>query len=167
MADFGMEISGDRAAVLRFDKVPAAAHDRLLAALTDIEQRLETAVLAAEPNRSGALRAITCGKVYDHGSRIAAVVGVRAPDASTARKAATLEYGSRLAAITMRAHTARLSHIYRRAIAEITVNVPSHRRTPNVPAQRFLRGPIEAIRPGALEEMRAALAQAVADVESA
>lgn len=166
MTQFALEISGDRSAALRFEQFPAFAHDRLLGALQSIEQRLEAAVLASEPTRSGALRGLTGGRVYDHGNRIAAVVGVRAQTADEARKAAALEYGSRKQAITVRAHEARLAHIWKRAIAEINVSVPSYERTPDIAAVRFLRSPIQAIRDEALAELRAALDQAVEDASA-
>jgi hypothetical protein len=165
MAAFGLEITGDTRAVLRFDRFPAAAHDRLLAVLEGLMQRLLAAVLADEPDKTGALRSLTGGRVYDHGTRIAAVVGIRALTQGEARKAAALEYGSHKA-LTMRAHQATLTHLWGRAISPITVDIPAHGRTPNIEAQRFLRDPIEAIRADAIAEMRAALDGAVQDTES-
>nr|WP_294564484.1 hypothetical protein [uncultured Rhodopila sp.] len=160
---FGLQITNDRAASLRFDKFPDFAHDRLLAALQNIEQRLEAAVIAAEPARSGALKALTGGRVYDHGNRISAVVGVRAQTADEARKAAALEYGSRRTAIEVKMHSAKLAHVYSRAIAEISVSVPTHSRTPNITADRFLRGPLDAIHAEAMAELQAAMQQATED----
>ena len=163
MADFGIELVGVQRAILRFDRFPEAAHDRLLATLKSIEQRLEAAVLAAEPNVTGAMRALTGGRVYDHGARIAAVVGVRTDNASDARKAASLEYGSHRA-LVVKAHQAKLSHFWSRAVSPIMVDVAAHGRTPNIQEQRFLRNPIEAMRAEAIAEMRAALGAAVKDV---
>jgi hypothetical protein len=160
--DFGIQIDGDRRAVLRFEQFPAQVHDRLLATLTSLEQRLEAAVVAAEPSLSGQLRALTGGRVYDHGDRIAAVVGVRTQTAQDARKAAALEYGSNKT-VAVRAHAAKLAHIWARAISPITVQVSASTRLSNLDPRRFLRDPIEAIRATALEEMRQAVSAAVGD----
>ena len=94
MAAFGIELTDKRRATLRFEQFPQFAHDRLLVAPRKIEQRLEVAVRATEPNRTGKLQPQTGGRVYDHSSRIAAVVGVRAPDANDARKAAPFRAGT-------------------------------------------------------------------------
>jgi hypothetical protein len=161
--EFGLEITGERAVNLRFEQFPAFAHDRLKSALERIKGRLLAAVLADEPDKTGALRAQTGGKVYDHGDRIAAVVGVRAKDKNEARKAASLEYGSTKVPFAVKAHKASLDHLWSRAIAPISVNVPDHQRAANVTARRFLRGPIDAIRSEAIGELRAALDQALQD----
>ena len=164
MSDFGIQLGDDRRVILRFEQFPAAVHDRLLATLTAIEQRLEAAIIAAEPaGATGQLRAITGGRVYDHGARIAAVVGVRADGPMAAGKAGALEYGSHRA-LVVRAHQAKLAHFWSRAIAAITVDVAAHSRMSNIDPRRFLRDPVEAIRSEAIAEMRAALDAAVADV---
>ena len=160
---FGVDIAGDTRAVLRFERFPSVAHDRLLVTLQSLERRLEAAVLAEEPEKSGELKSLTGGRVYDHGDRIAAVVGVRTTTPAQARKAAALEYGSRGASITVSAHTAKLDHLWSRAISPIMVNVPSFTRTPSITARRFLRGPIQALHDDAITEMRAALDAAVAE----
>lgn len=162
---FGIELADDRRAVLRFDSFPRAAHDRLLAALERIEKRLEMAVLAQVPSITGKLKATVGGRVYDHDTRIAAVVGVRAPNANAARKAAAVEYGSHNP-VTVRAHAAKLAHIWSRAISPITVHVPEHRRVPNIDPRRFLRGPIQTIRAEALAELRAAVGTAAAETSA-
>jgi hypothetical protein len=168
MNDFlSMEVSGVRRAGLRFEKFPAAAHDRLLATLWSLEKRLEAAVLAAEPEKSGDLKTLTGGRVYDHGDRIAAVVGVNVKASSNpsfnARKAATLEYGNRGIAIAVKAHTAKLDHLWSRAFSRISDHALFYMRTPTITGRRFLRGPIEALHATALTEMKAALAAAAAD----
>ena len=162
----GRVIVGDNRTVLRFERFPDAAHDRLFATLQSLEKRLEQAVLAAEPEKSGEIKSLTGGRVYDHGDRIAAVVGVRVTNANQARKAAALEYGSRGTSITVSAHTAKLAHLWSRAISPISVNVPSFTRTPSITARRFLRGPIQALHDTALAEMRAALDAAVTEASS-
>ncbi len=162
MTSFSIEISGDREATLRFEQFPDRAYDRLVQAMQGIEQRLETAVLAAVPNRTGALRSIVAGRVFhDNPNRIAAVVGVRADTGDAAKKAAALEYGSRGTPIAVAAHEASLSHFWSRAVAARMVEVGPHSRTPHITAQRFLRGPMDAIRAEAFAELQAALDSAV------
>lgn len=158
MTTFSIEITGDREARLRLDAFPDNVYDRMVVAMQGIEQRLEAAIIAAEPSRTGALRAITGGTVYhDNPNRIAAVVGVRADNANDAKKAGALEYGSRGNSVAMAAHQAKLDHLWSRAIAPITVSVGPHSRVPNITAQRFLRGPIDAMRNQAFADLRAAL----------
>jgi hypothetical protein len=161
MVMFGVEVrsGSERAAILRFEQFPAFAHDRLLAALWRIERRLETAVRAAQPARTGQLRSLTGGRVYDHGSRIAAVIGVRANNADDALKAAALEYGS-ARALMVRAHQAKLSHLWGRAMTPMTVQRESHLRRTNLSPHRFLRGPMAAIRADAIAEMKVAVEDA-------
>jgi hypothetical protein len=165
MAEFiGIEVQGERQVALRFEQFPQFAHDRILAALQDIEGRLEAAVRGAEPARTGRLQGETGGRVYDHGDRMAAVVGVRARsgDSNEAGKAAALEYGAHRA-FEVRAHAMSLTHLWGRAIAPISVQVAGHTRRPNISERRYLRGPIDAIRGAALDQIRNAVAEAVAE----
>jgi len=159
--DFGIKLDGDQKVVLRFENFPQAVHDRLLETMRGLETRLETAVIAAEPSLSGQLRALTGGRVYDHGDRIAAVVGVRTQTADEAKKAAALEYGSNKS-VAVRAHTATLAHLWSRAIAPIMVQVSASSRLSNIDPRRFLRDPINAMRASAIDEMRQALSAAAA-----
>lgn len=164
MTTFSIEISGDRQATLRLASFPDAAYARLVSAMERIEARLEMAVLAAEPNRTGALRALTGGQVYhDNPNRVAVRVGVRAETQAEAEKAAALEYGSRGTAVSIAAHKASLDHFWARAVSPIVVQVGPYSRTPAITARRFLRGPIDMIRTEAFAEMRAALDAAATD----
>lgn len=157
MSGFGMDLQGsDQKVVLRFDKFPADMHERLLATLTQLEHRLEAMVIAREPSLTGALQAMTGGRVYDHGDRMAAVVGVRAPDAGDARKAAALEFGSHRK-ITVRAHEARLAHLFGRAISPMIVMVETHGRMTNLDPRRFLRNSIGEIHGEAIAALREAV----------
>jgi len=158
MAVFGIEIrsGSERAAILRFEQFPTFAHDRLLAALWRIERRLETSIRAAQPAKTGQLRSLTGGRVYDHGTRMAAVVGVRANNADDALKAAALEYGS-ARALMVRAHQTKLTHLWGRATVPMVVQRSGHIRRSNLSAHRFLRGPMAAIRADAVAELKVAV----------
>jgi hypothetical protein len=161
MSDFGLDLKGsDTRVTLRFEKFPQGVHDRLFATLTSLEQRLESMVIAAVPRDTGTLASLVGGRVYDHEARMAAVVGVRAPDQRQAVIAATQEYGSHRS-ITVRAHEATLSRLFGRAVSPVTVQVGVHQRLTNIDPRRFLRGPIEAIHGQAITELRAAVMQAL------
>jgi len=166
MALFGVEVNRahERSLVLRFGQFPDFARDRLIAAMWRIERRLEAAVHAAQPSRTGALRAQTGGRVYEHPNRIAAVVGVRVPNADDAMKAAALEYGSSRV-VQVRAHAAKLNHIWGRIVAPITVQRPGHTRRTNLRPDRYLRDPYAAIKADALGEMRVAIEDAAQVVQ--
>lgn len=158
---FGLVLEGERAVTLRLEKFTADVHARLLETMRSLEQRLEAAVIAAEPNLTGALRAITGGRVYEHDTRIAAVVGVRAQGTQEAGKASALEYGSKGTAFAVRAHHATLWHVYARAIAPMTVEVADHTRIGTIDPRRFLRSAVDGLKTTAIAEMRRALDQAV------
>jgi len=158
---FGLVISGERNTSLRFDQFPTACHDRLLAAMERIKDRMVTAIQAAEPNKSGALKGQTGGRVYDHGNRIAAVAGVRAMTANDAKKAAALEYGSRGTPVVMHRLNSGRTVVARRLSRPL---VGQWTRTPTIAAHRFLRGPADSLREGAIDEMRAAVGAAAEDV---
>ncbi len=149
---------------LRFDKFPTVAHDRLVEAMWRIEKRLEAAVLADEPTMSGKLKSLTGGRVYDHGTRIAAVVGVRDKTQQGARKAAALNYGSRGRPVDVRAHEAWLDHYFAQAMSlPHFVLVRAHKRVPNIEGFKFLQKAIASERRTAIEELRLALEQAVTE----
>jgi hypothetical protein len=158
----GFEVAGERLVALRFEEFPERLRARLKGALDNIERRLEAAVRAAEPERTGRLHSETGGQVYEHPDRIAAVVGVRVPSAEEAGKAAALEYGAH-GSFAVRAHTATLSHLFARAIAPIQVQVAAHTRRANITERRYLRSPIDAIRSEALDELRQAVSQAAGE----
>lgn len=167
MADtFAIELKGVKSATLRLEKFPDGVLERLLEPMQSIERQLEAAVIAAEPQKSGELRGITGGRVYSHENRIAAVVGVRTQDGNEAKKAVTLEYGSLGEPMDVVNHFMRVDHVYKTLISPMDVEVPTYMRVPDVKPHRFLRDPIEAIRGSALEQLRAAIDQAVADANA-
>ena len=158
-----VKIEGDRAAGLRFETFPTYAHDRLLTSLQNIERRLEAAVRSAVPRKSGELQQLIGGRVYDHKTRIAAVVGLGSKDPTEIKKTLSLEFGSRGKSVTLRAHGMRLAHFWDTQVTERIVRIPSHSRIPNIMARRFMRDPFQAMRSSALAEMEAAVEQAKKD----
>ena len=115
--------------------------------------------------RTGRLESETGGRVYDHGDRMSAVVGVRAKGGDEAGKAAALEYGAHKP-FEVRAHAATLAHLWSRAIAPISIEVPAHLRHPNIAAHRFLRGPIDQLRAEFIAELRQAVEAAAAEASA-
>jgi hypothetical protein len=163
MAEFiGVAVIGDRRTELQFERFPKIAHDRLKAALERIAHRLSAAVRAEEPTSTGKLQSETGGRVYDHGDRIIASVGVRTRDVDDHGKAGALEYGAKRP-FQVRAHAATLDHLWGRAIAPITIEVGAHMRTPNIQPHRYLRGPVARLRDEHLMLLRQAVEQATAE----
>lgn len=155
-----MRFDGELKVARRFVEFPDFAREHLVEALKLVEARLEAAILADEPDRTGALRSLTRGAVFDDKDRIAAKVAVVTDDPNLIRKAAALEYGSRGIAVSLQAHKARLGHFWSRHVTERMVEVEAHSRVPTIAAQRFLRDPVAAVREEALVEMQAAVTAA-------
>jgi hypothetical protein len=153
--DIGVTVTGDRRASLKFEAFPQQAHKSLLERITGLTERLAARVRAAEPVRSGKLRAATQTRIIDRPEFIVGRVEVTADFA----KAAALEYGAH-ATTRVKEHAARLDHVYARLISPMTVIVAAHSRKPAIAEHRFLRGPLADISGEAILEMRQALAEA-------
>lgn len=152
----------DNRLVARLDGLHATVRARMVGAMTRIEARLEAGVRATAPARTGALRSQVGGRVYqDNPNRVAAYVGVYSRDAGASRKAAALEYGSRGTSVAVQAHEFRLTHIFGRAIAPVTVTRRGHTRIPDIRATNYLRGTFTSQRRAILADLQAALDQAI------
>ncbi len=150
-------VTGDREVALKFEEFPRQVHDRLLERIRDLTAELETNVRAAEPERTGRLRSETSSRIFDQPTRIHGQVSI----AAEFGKAGALEYGSHRK-IEVRAHQARLDHVFSR-LADLEVEVGAHARLTDVAEHRFLRGPLESMTPeilASLEEALSAAAQA-------
>ncbi|HZP88653.1 MAG TPA: hypothetical protein VFB54_17725 [Burkholderiales bacterium] len=145
---------GDKELALRFDAFPARARDKLEARIRTLVERLEARVETAAPRRTGALASEITSRVYgNQPDRIAGYVSVYAPGAPRAYgKAATLEYGSNKG----RRIFARSSSGRRRVVERVTKPV-------RIRAARFLRGPLEEMRPEIEAELNDALADTAAE----
>jgi hypothetical protein len=148
---------GDKELSLRFDTFPARARDKLEARIRTIVERLEARVESVAPRRTGKLAGeITSRVLADSPNRIAGYVSVYAPGAPREYgKAATMEYGSNKG----RRIFARSSSRRRRVVERVTKPV-------RIRAARFLRGPLEEMRPEIEAELNDALADATADVST-
>jgi hypothetical protein len=159
----GIEIVTDRRVALKFDTFPVQAHDALLDVITSSTERLRALVEGAAPKRTGKLEAEITSRVIDATNHITGSVGFPAGLTPTEYgKAAALEYGAHGTA-HLRAHSAKLGHLWGKLIAPIQVLVAAHDRRLNIAKRDFLRGPLHAIEDGVLADMKGALDQAVAE----
>ena len=138
------------------------AHELLKARITSLTEALETRVLATEPFRTGRLRETTVEKVFsDDPDRVAGYVRITADFG----KAGALEYGSHRAitvnerspAVRARQAHAGIRAAFSRPSAALAASYVRHT---NIAEHRFLRGPLEAMRPEILAEMEQALEEA-------
>ncbi len=141
---------GDREISIRFDTFPARARQKLDDRIRALTATLQERVQAATPFRTGLLRSEITPRVFDDSpTRIAGYVSVYAGDrAKEYPKAATLEYGTNKPR-RIADHGGifrRLGRGQRRIESRLTKSV-------HIEAFRYLRGPLEEMRP----EIEAAL----------
>jgi hypothetical protein len=151
-----VRFKGDRELKARVERIPARAHDKLRARITDLADRLEARVRAAEPVKTGQLRGATLPSVKETPHKIEGKVRV----SRLTKKAAALEYGAHGGA-HVRAHDARLNHIFGRLVAPMTVQVQAYQRRVNIAEHRFLLGPFEAMKDEIIAELRDAMEEAL------
>ena len=154
--DLGVTISGDRALELAFDEFPQRAHSRLLTDITTFTKRLEALVRSRAPVRTGKLQSQIVSRISDREEAITGQVTIAGASGSQDfAKAGAEEWGAHNARKPLRAHPMRLDHVFaNRLNAPITVMVAAHSRTPNIAAQRFMRGSIEEMGPEILQGLR-------------
>lgn len=160
--EFGVKVD-PRQVQLKLDEFPVGVQMRILGSITTLTSRLEARVKAEEPERSGKLRSETRSRVYHDANKISGRVFVGGDFSERTKRGsvwagqvAALEYGAH-AAVGVRAHQARLDHIYSRAIPPIVVDVDPFTRRANIAEHRFLRGPLAEMSEEALSELRQAL----------
>jgi hypothetical protein len=159
---FTFDIS-DTGLQAHLDRMPIEVRARLLPTIESLTQRLLVSVRAAEPVKTGALRAATrsyvdSGQNFIRGSvRVGPqITGKHFAGASGHNvAAAALEYGVH-AVEHVAAHRMRLGHIFSRQSNQF-VMVNAYTRRVNISARRFLRDPFERIRPIAEAEIRRVL----------
>ena len=155
----------DNNLTLHLDSLPKHLRVRLRGRITVLIQRLLANVKAAEPVRTGRLRSLTSASISETDTAIRGqvrIAGNRADGHNVA--AAALEYGQHRMYM-VRAHTARLTHVFGHPITPESVMVKAHARRPHIAARRFLRGPAEALRPVAIAELQTAINEAIADTQ--
>jgi hypothetical protein len=152
---------GDRELSLRFDTFPTRAHKRLEDKISALTEQLQARVEAASPVLTGLLRSeITPRDFADNVNRVAGYVSVFAHSSNEYAKAATLEYGSskprREFQRTSSGILSRFGLRQQRIVARISKPV-------DIKAFRYLRGPLEQMRPEIEAGLNEALAEAAAE----
>lgn len=150
--DIGIALVGDRRVALRFDKFPERVHSELLERITALTEKLRDRVIAAEPERTGKLKAHTTSSIEDRATRIVGRVTITGEFG----KAGALEYGAH-ATTRVKAHLARLDHVFGKMIEPTMVMVAAHSRHVNIAEHKFLRGPLAAMQEEIIESLRQAL----------
>ena len=143
MAGIGVVINNDRKVALKFDTFPTQLHDRLLATITSLTNKLFGLVVSAEPSKTGKLRSTTKKKIVDQkGKRISGVVFIDADFA----KAGAEEYGAHRRT-KVKAHKQNLDHAWGRKMnSPQEVMVSAYTRQANIVARKFERGPLDSMR---------------------
>lgn len=153
---------GDRRLALQFETFPERARQKLKSRIETLIASLEGRSQDAAPYRTGDLRSEIKSKTYaDQPNRVAGYVSVDAPGNPTKEypKAATLEYGSdKVRRIFERSASMmnRLGRPKRRVIGHM--NKAAH-----IEAYKFLRKPLEEMRPEIEASLEQALAEATAE----
>jgi hypothetical protein len=151
--------SDERRILVRLDGLPSQLRTALRPAITSLTQQLLQRVRAAEPVRTGRLRQATQAFVDERRDRISGKVrvlafrGRTAPRGSHNVAAAALEYGAHRR-FTVRAHRARLGHVFGQRRTGGMVMVEAYQRHANITARRFLRSPAAAMRPRIQAELQ-------------
>lgn len=170
--DIRITINGEREVVAKLQDFELLTHDRLLTRATALAEELASKVRAAEPSDTGKLRSETRSRVFDDKTRIKAQVYVGGDFSEKTKRGsvwagqvAALEYGAHAAAV-VRAHETTLGHVYSRLISPMKVFVAAYRRQLNLEDQAFLRGSLEEMAPEIDAALKAAVEQAVGEVQA-
>lgn len=164
MSMIKIDLEGDRRAGLRFEEFPEQLRDDLRKEIDALTNELRNRIATAIPKDTGALRGTLRAVRYDDPDRVTGYISVAKGDANMSRKAAALEYGSAGIPQGVKAHKMRLGHVFEEKLrSPLTVIVEKFNRQPDVKAQRFLRGPMEAMRPKIMSRLEAVVSKAVDD----
>lgn len=171
MADSGITITGAREIALKLEALPDRLRERATAHMETAMSRLEAAVRGAMPGdraasrRTGHLSAGLRHFVSNFPERVVGYVGFPKgvfPNKADYGAIAALEYGAH-GRTEVRAHSARLDHIFARFVGPLTVMIAEHSRQVNIAERRFLRDPFAEQLPAIEAEMRLALDEAAAE----
>jgi len=141
MAKFEVEQIGENRLLARLDSLPRQMREKLVPVINRITDEMLQRVLAAEPQRTGALKAATQRFVDNRAHLLRGRVRVlREPGQKTDHniKAAALEYGAHGNA-QVGAHEMSLDHVFDTPIDPEQVMVAAYNRDVNITADRFLR----------------------------
>jgi hypothetical protein len=157
MSSVNVITRGERELSLRFDTFPTRARAKLAERITVLTEQLQARIVAATPQgKTGRLRSEETSRILtDNPNRVAGYVQVYAPDLPTEyAKAATLEYGTNKPRKIFERTSGLLGRLSRRrVVARVT-------RPVHIAPFRFLRQPLEEMKP----EIELALDEAMAEV---
>lgn len=160
---FGVVVTGARRVALRFEQFPEIARAHFLEVITALQAQMQTAITAAIPKRTGRLAASVTGGVENSPTKVRGWVNVAGKDRKLILQAAALEYGAS-GVVKVKAKEGRqLYTVYGRYINPMLVNVDAYSRQADIIAQRFMRGPLEAMAPAAASQLQDALFNAVGE----
>ncbi len=157
-------INNERRLGLKFEKFPEEFRAKLLSAIEDLTQKLLARVLSAAPKgQTGQLERSIHAQIFNDKTKVTGRVVVGADFA----KAGALEYGGTGEPFKVKAHSARLDHVFRNKLSSpLDVMVAAHSRQLNMAARRFLRDPAASIEPEVISELREAVGQAAEESNS-
>lgn len=154
MISFTVNPDDERRLFLHLDELPTKLLTELKPTITSLTDELLRRIHAAEPVRTGQLRAQTQAFVDQHDDRIIGrvrVVAGKGRMSGTHEAAAALEYGAHRSFL-VREHTTH--HLG----SDRTISmVEAYQRRADITAKRFMRDPAEAMRPRILSELQEAV----------
>jgi hypothetical protein len=162
MIGFQIDVD-DRAVKLRLEELPSRLRSRLRPVIARLTEQLLGQVRAAEPVRTGKLRAATQAFVDDKENFVRGrvrVLAVPGRGGSHNIAAAALEYGAHRL-VHVKQHETHIDTIFGRASARQLAIVDAYTRRANITAERFLRGPAATLRPAAIAALERAVNDAV------
>jgi hypothetical protein len=143
----------DRRLLLHFAKLPTTLRTNLRDTITTLTNDLLAQVRGVEHSRTGSLRARTRAFLTEGDTFIRGTVRVTGTPAQL-EAAGALEYG---------AHRSFAVRAYQRK----GIAVRAYQRHANIAAERFLRGPAEAMRARALKALQGAVDKSVEETNAA
>ncbi len=159
-----IELEGERRAGLRFEQFPEELRADLRKEIDALTNELRNRIATAMPKDSGKLRGTLRAVRYDDPDRVTGYISVARGDANQSRKAAALEYGSSGKPQKVKEHKRKLNHVWEEKLKRpITVMVEAFDRKPNIKAQRFLRGPMDQMRPKIMSRLEGVVSKAASD----
>lgn len=154
--DKGFELQQARRVELWLQDLPETLQTSVDEAITRATDKLLMLARAKAPKRTGKLASEIQSRVVRDPHRITGIVGIVADSRNEFGKAAAEEYGAHRR-INVKAHSARLSHLWSLPIAQIRVQVETHQRKLNIRKRNFLRAALDEVRASTIEDVRAAL----------
>jgi hypothetical protein len=162
MIGFQIDVD-DRAVKLRLEDLPSRLRSRLHPVIARLTEELLGRVRAAEPDRTGKLRAATQAFVDDKENFVRGrvrVLAVPGRGGSHNIAAAALEYGAH-GLVEVKQHQTHIDTVFGRVMGRQLAIVDAYNRRENITAERFLRGPAAALRPTALAALQQVVDEAV------